>query len=575
MYLVRDGRICRQKQTRDGFVLVPLCNFVARVTEEVVFDDGVKTTRAWRIEGALTTREKLPPICVPLSRFPSMAWVPQQWGVRAVVHAGYTTRDYLREAIQLLSTNAPHRLVFTHTGWREVDGDWVYLTANGAVGVASIDVDLGPDLGRYRLPLEAQAAVAAMQASLRLLEVGPLTVTVPLWAAVFRAPLASAHPVDLSLWLEGMTGSLKSTLAALFLSHFGEFDRLHLPGSWSSTANQLEHRAFVLKDTLFVIDDYAPRAGLDDRDLQAKATRILRAQGNLSGRGRLNPDSSEAPGAPPRGLILATGEQHPPGQSMLARMFLIELKRSETNMGILSAAQKAAHLLPHAMAGYLDWLVPQMSELPQRLGERFQYLRDCASSAPTAHLRLPEAVAHLYLGLETGLDYAVTIGACSERQRDDLAARGWEALLEGGSSQGQLVEGERPTLRFVRLLATLVIQGRVLIVMRGAEAKPLKPGADFLGWYDEHRLYLLPEATFTAVTRFARDSGTPFPIQEERVRREFVEEGLSEHDPGRLLKTVRIPGMGTLKLLCLLRENVSKAMEEPFPVVPSVTGYGE
>ena len=44
------------------------------------------------------------------------------------------------------------------------------------------------------------------------------------------------------------------------LCHFGTFDRLHLPGAWSSTANQLERRAFLLKDTPFLVDDWAPSA---------------------------------------------------------------------------------------------------------------------------------------------------------------------------------------------------------------------------------------------------------------------------------------------------------------------------
>jgi hypothetical protein len=105
---------------------------------------------------------------------------------------------------------------------------------------------------------------------------------------------------------------MKSSLAAVFLSHFGDFDRLHLPGAWSSTANQLERRAFVLNDTLFVVDDYVP-GGPDARELEAKAARLLHAQGNAAGRGRLRADLTERPAFPPRGLIVSTGEERPAG----------------------------------------------------------------------------------------------------------------------------------------------------------------------------------------------------------------------------------------------------------------------
>ena len=174
---------------------------------------------------------------------------------------------------------------------------------------------------------------------------------------------------------------MKSTLAALFLSHFGDFDRIHLPGAWSSTANQLERRAFLLKDSLFVIDDYAP-AALDHRELETKASRLLRSQGNISGRGRLRADLTERPAFPPRGIIISTGEQHPPGQSLLARTLIIEVDRADVNMDTLTQAQEQFAELVHAMAGYIAWLAPQMADMPQLLRETFRGARTKATAGP-------------------------------------------------------------------------------------------------------------------------------------------------------------------------------------------------
>ncbi len=56
-YSIADGRICREKNTRDGVITEPLCNFTAIATEEVLFDDGVETTRAFVIGGRLDTSE--------------------------------------------------------------------------------------------------------------------------------------------------------------------------------------------------------------------------------------------------------------------------------------------------------------------------------------------------------------------------------------------------------------------------------------------------------------------------------------------------------------------------------------
>jgi hypothetical protein len=188
---------------------------------------------------------------------------------------------------------------------------------------------------------------------------------------------------------------MKSTLTALFLNHFGEFDRVHLPGAWASTPNQLERRSFLLKDSLFVIDDYAPTA-LDHREMELKASRLLRAQGNLAGRARLKSDLTERSAYYPRGIIISTGEQHPAGQSLLARTLVIELGRNDIDVTLLTKIQGQTAKLAYAMAGYIRWLAPQMEAMPALLRESFMAARANAT-AGSEHLRIPEAAAHLWL----------------------------------------------------------------------------------------------------------------------------------------------------------------------------------
>ena len=89
--------------TRDGPREDPLCNFTARVVEEVEQDDGCETSRVFKIEGQLENGQPLPTARVPADRFAGMHWVTKSWGLKAVVTAGFTTRDRLREAIQRFS----------------------------------------------------------------------------------------------------------------------------------------------------------------------------------------------------------------------------------------------------------------------------------------------------------------------------------------------------------------------------------------------------------------------------------------------------------------------------------------
>jgi hypothetical protein len=524
-YTVNGGCICKIRYDDKGKATYePLCNFDAKVTEEILLDDGAEATRAFIIGGRLADGKIFPSCRIPASRFAGMSWVTEQWGLRAVVNAGNAKRDALREAIQRLSPEPRTRRIFTHSGWREIDGKWFYLSGNTA-GTDEFEVDLGPELSRYRLPSIADNLVEAIKTSLRLLDLAPLRITAPLLAACYRAPLVSAFPQDLSLWIEGKTGSMKSTLGALFLSHFGDFDRIHLPGAWSSTANQLERRAFLLKDSLFVIDDYAP-AALDHRELETKASRLLRSQGNLAGRGRLRSDLTERPAFAPRGIILSTGEGHPAGQSLLARTLIIELDQTDIDLKSLTLAQEQFAHLSRAMAGYIAWLAPQMSDMPQLLHETFRGARTRAT-AGNEHLRIPEAAAHLWLGLHCCLVYAREVGALSNGQAAEFGEKCWKAFLEIGREQAKIVEEEKPTRRFLGVLYTIIAQGRATLLPKDESPTEPKPGVDFVGWRDDDFLYLLPEAIFSAVVRFCRDTGEHFPTRQERLKRDLAKEGIS------------------------------------------------
>jgi primase-like protein len=158
-YLIDEGHICAMHFKRGDPVVVPLCNFDARITEEVTLDDGVEKTRAFVIEGSLDTRKELPTTRVSAARFAGLKWVPEDWGAEAIVNAGLSTHDQVREAIQRFSPTPTSRIIFTHTGWREVNGKKVFLTSHGAIGGESVEVELSTDLQRYQLPLRTRRSV--------------------------------------------------------------------------------------------------------------------------------------------------------------------------------------------------------------------------------------------------------------------------------------------------------------------------------------------------------------------------------------------------------------------------------
>ena len=114
-----------------------------------------------------------------------------------------------------------------------------------------------------------------------------------------------------------------------------------------------------------MIDDFRPARSAAERDrLNHEADRLLRAAANGAGRGRLKSDASLQPAKPPRALIVSTGEEKPSGESLIARMFLVEIASGDIDPKRLSACQRdaAGGLYAQATAGYVQWLAPRLDQ---------------------------------------------------------------------------------------------------------------------------------------------------------------------------------------------------------------------
>lgn len=557
-YIIQDGRIGHLKMVKKGMtVFEPLCNFTAKVTEEIERDNGVEAIKTFAIEGELDDGEKLPRIEIPALQFTNMHWIVGEWGVRTRISAGQSARDRLREAVQYFSSDVINHTVYTHTGWRRMpDGQWVYLHGDGAMGTTEeVDVDLEGRLEAYRLPSKLVDLPEAVNRSLGLLDIAPYGITIPLLAGVYLAPLGEALEPDFAIWLYGPTGSLKSSLSAVFLSHYGKFERKNLPASWESTDNALERVLFTIKDAICVVDDYAPQS---DPSAQLRMTRviqrILRSQGNRSGRSRMNADLSLRPTYTPRGLLLTSGEDLPSGQSILARLLTVEVDREQIDLDRLTRTQNAIGRLPHALAGYIQWLAPQMDQLREEIPARWRAFRQEALSNK-GHLRVPEVTAYLAVGLDMFLKYAQHTGVVSVDQSDRIYADGWSTLLSVAEAHQSRIQQEDPAETFLGVLGALLAQKVVYLAPKEFGIDGQEGGGEQIGWKDDDGyVYLIPEVAYRTVARFQRDSGGHFPHSKTALYRCLEKRGaLIPGQDGRHPRQVKIGGKNR-RVLMIERE---------------------
>ena len=77
-----------------------------------------------------------------------MNWPIERLGAAAIVFPNQ--RDYARAAIQSLSLTATEKRIYTHTGWRKMDGRLDLLHAGGAIGADGARSRMSPCAYRAR-----------------------------------------------------------------------------------------------------------------------------------------------------------------------------------------------------------------------------------------------------------------------------------------------------------------------------------------------------------------------------------------------------------------------------------------
>jgi hypothetical protein len=555
------------QETEHGIVLMAssgpkrLTNFTARITAEIVRDDGVEAARHLELDA--TVRGKRTPIELSTQDFREMNWAIDRLGCGAIVYPGSGTRDHARAAIQLLSTNIQKRVIYTHLGWRDLgEQGWVYLHANEAIGpigqvgpLPGIEVVVQGELRRFALPepLQQEPLRQAIRASLQILELGPKSLTTPLYAAIF-APLMG-HP-DFTVFLTGKTGTFKTQMAALAQQHYGAgMDGLHLPGSWLSTANALQGLAFLANNTLLVIDDFAPGGSHTDiQRLHHQADTLLRGQGNGSGRQRMRQDTSLRSTKPSRCLMLCTGEDIPKGHSLRARMVVLEVHEGDINPDSLTLCQADASAGQYAavIASYVAWLAKDYGRRRKTFAAEVAALRD-ETTDHGLHRRTPQAIAYLGASLKTFLQFAEEMGAVPLGYVASEWPKHWAHLQASALGQTEHHTDSNPVTRYGDLLRGVFAAGRGHLEGMGYEEKPadarawgwqkVETGKDTvwrgmgarLGWLDttRHLIYLNPQAAYAAVQQLARDNGEPLTLACRTMGKRLKEAGWLVGEPSR------------------------------------------
>jgi hypothetical protein len=564
-YTLDHGSISQERELRgrDGavqLVRTPLARFDGWVTTDVTVDTGDGTpAHIFHVAGIAAPTDVAPATAlshveIRAEEFTRLDWVYKSWGARALVMAASgSQRHHLGLAI-LTRAIPEQRTVYAHTGWRWLDGAWVYFHGAGALGRPDIRVQIDPAFRRFGLPAVVDPALArvGMQHILGPFRAAaPSRITTPLFSGLFLPPLIQWHDTPFTFLLTGPTGQGKSSMNALTFSGYGDFpDERSLQLGWSSTANYQEQSLFTFKDHPTCIDDVGQTGTI--HETQAKYERIIRAQANRQDRGRMRADGTLSPRHPPRGLLFISAQTPPLDEALLARTYSIEFRDGDVDLSTprgsgkpLDVAQNPDGLLAmrHAVAAYIAWLTPpdeEATQLRRRIAEIMRSSRPAAARG--GHARLPETVATLLLGVQFGLDFAQHLGVLDAETVDTEWRQAATMLSTVSATQRADLADRRPARQYLGGLQSLLDARQVCLLPQSHRPDDHKPPPAMVGWYSDDAIYLDPHSG-SEVFRRARERNEPLNVTEAQVMAELRDAGiLQTGEAGRTRKLVKLGG---------------------------------
>ena len=540
-----------------------LCNFVPRIVSEKTVDDGAVVEKSLVLSGVHADGSTLPKVEVTGADLSNFNWLLDKWGAKCIIEVGQSRKDHLRYYIQTTAEDAEQSTEYHVTGWKKINGEWHFLLP----GNSNINVVLNGKLQHY-CGADVDDLYDLIDAY-NLYEKPPASSLIihPLIAFAFLTPLneflkqAGCMP-KFVLFLTGRTGTRKSTLAALFLSFFGQFTSSDLPMSFRDTANSIIANAFTLKDVLTCIDDFYPSDNAEMKKLNATAQTVMRAYGDRTGRARLRSDSTLMESRPPQGNAIITGELSPDvGESGTARYFSLELKEEDVDLGSLSVCQSEAAdgAYRRTMYAYTEWLKRRylcddshVEKLRDKLLNWHKIDRnDYYHHNQTCHGRLPETVACLMIGMRFFLQFLKE--NCVIKQEDqevelELFRKELYALAD---LQSESVEQDKPANIFIRKLYALMESG-VIVLKRKGEPGEYTPSFHS-GLEDDTYLMIHPDSVHRQVKKLCSDAGEAFPYTMRAIMKALVEEGIAEPGKDSTTRVTKVD-KSTLRLLFLRKD---------------------
>lgn len=498
--------------------LIYLSNFYIIPKKIIIKDDGVYKEKIYLIECVRNNTDKKT-IVLTAYDLNNYDWIKVKLGVKYNVFKDQNAYKYFDMYLSFIFEEINEEIEYCQVGWRKISNKYVYLHAGGAIGsndplirgskdklIKSLNIN---QLDSLKHSLTLTNISKNDEKAIMMFVYAHLAVVKELFS------LAGVEP-KFVLWIYGLTGSMKTSVAKIFFNLFNRDDLSKITATFKDTQASLELKSFEYKDSVLLVDDYHPVVvSSEKKEMQSKASNILRMYGDGISKGRSNKYMQKQAEYPPRGLCVITGEDFIGGESTISRYIGIEVNREEFNEKILSVHQKNPLIFSQHIKYFLLWISKNFEYLLEVIKSQFSVIRN-NYYRKFRHPRFGEVYAILNIMIDIIFTYIQNTGY-SEK---DLTADIWKnKVIKLIQEHEKCIFNEDPAIMYLTAIKELIESGAINISNIGKE----KLNKKIFGYEDKEKYYLVPNITFNEVIKFWKNQGIEFPVTEKAVNKALDE----------------------------------------------------
>lgn len=399
----------------------------------------------------------------------------------------------------------PHKVRFEFAGWVKYAGRYIYLHQGLQLSNAEVVTNLN-------LPCDEQidrrdlAGIFSKAVQIYWDEAVSYSLILYSLLGVLYRPFAEAgFPPHFLLFINGITGSFKTSVAKIFFTQLADDAYRSYPRRIDADSMISLEVALTKsgQDTITLLDDFSPAKTTQQKnERENKLEFIIRLVGDGSSKSRSNAKLEDVRGEGIKGMVAVTGELRGKGLSSVLRCLFVELEKDKVDLDALSWFQENPDMFTTFIYHLTVFISEHWDRIVSLIKERFGSYRKEADNVLQAK-RLVDTLCTLWLTIDILLIFMDEY--CHSSANTENRASWMRKLVQAIVVHSEtLSQEDDPAKTFMQALDSLLNRREISLCPSGASRENV-PNWD--GFIEKGFLFLQPEIIYQKVKQHLKNTG--------------------------------------------------------------------